>query len=62
VLTVAELAIRFADHAKAYYVKADGSNTSEYGEIVAALRPFLHAFAPRRRRSSGRRSSKPSAS
>jgi len=46
VLTVAELAIRFADHARRYYVKADGSNTSEYGEIVAALRPFLHAFGP----------------
>src|SRR5262249_20749181 len=41
---VAELAVRYAGHARTYYSHPDGSPTSEYHEIVYSLRPLVHLF------------------
>jgi len=43
-VTVAELILRFLDHAAVYYRRADGTNTSEVGEFRLALRPLNFLF------------------
>lgn len=44
VVTVAVLADRYLGHAQRYYVRADGSPTSQVGAIEQALRPLLALY------------------
>jgi integrase len=43
-LTINELVLAFWDHAKAYYVKADGSPTGEQQAIKYSLRPLAQLY------------------
>jgi integrase len=43
-LAVGELVVRFLEHARGYYRRADGTQTREVGEFTMALRPVRHLF------------------
>ena len=43
---MAELILRYLDHARDYYATKPGETTNEYRECVYSLRPLNHAFGP----------------